>query len=63
MTKTQTPIPPCPRCKTNRHANRHGREEYYCGKCDGIYDNDPDEGGDYGYDPSYRMEKQERRRR
>lgn len=54
--------PPCPRCGTNRQVVNHGREEFFCGKCGGIFDSDPSEGGDYSdRDPSARLERQERR--
>jgi hypothetical protein len=54
--------PPCPQCHTNKYANAHDGDQFYCGKCGGIYDADPDEGGDYFRDPSKRMEAEERRR-
>jgi hypothetical protein len=54
--------PPCPQCHTANHARPHGNNLFYCGKCGGIYDADPDEGGDYFRDPAKRMEVEERRR-
>lgn len=54
--------PPCPRCGTNRQVTNHGREEFFCGKCSGIFDANPDEGGTHSdFSPSARLERQERR--
>lgn len=60
MAKEQ--LPPCPRCKSNKQVNRHGREEFFCGKCSGIFDGDPDEGGTHSNKPSGRLEREERRK-
>lgn len=54
-------MPPCPRCRTNRHVNPHGREEFFCGKCCGVFDRDPDEGGTHSdWNPAARIEREER---
>ena len=56
-------LPPCPCCKTNRHASTHGQSQYYCSRCGGLYDNDPDEGGDHStFNPAARLEREERRK-
>lgn len=54
-------IPPCPSCNTNKGA-RAQSGYYRCGKCGGLYDSEPNEGGDVHADPSRRMELRERRR-
>ena len=53
--------PPCPVWGTNKQVNSHGRDEFFCGKCGGLFDSNPDEGGSYYSDPSKRLEKQEER--
>lgn len=54
-------IPPCPMCGTNRQVNEHGRDEFFCGKCRGLFDSNPDEGGTYSdRNPSVRLEREER---
>lgn len=58
MKKSQ--MPPCPRCGTARHVTTRG-EFYHCGRCDGHFDDTPDEGGDYSADPSRRLERREER--
>ena len=55
--------PPCPRCGTNRHSNAMCDGQFYCSSCQGLYDRDGEEGGDYSdRDPSARIEREERRR-
>lgn len=57
-------IPPCPVCHTGRHANTHGKDEFFCAKCGGLYDRDPEEGGTYSdHNPAARMEREERARK
>ena len=34
---------------------------YWCDKCRCQFDDDPDEGGDYSWDPTRRLEREERR--
>lgn len=54
-------LPPCPRCGTNKKVNTHGRDEFYCGRCGGLFDNDPDEGGTHStFNPAARLEREER---
>ena len=56
--------PPCPLCRTNAKVKRMGPKEYICKRCKGLFDSDPNEGGDYSsYDPSARIERQEWRQR
>lgn len=56
-------LPPCPVCRTNRHINAHGRDEFFCGKCKGLFDSAPDEGGSYSdRDPAWRITRSEERR-
>lgn len=55
-------LPPCPLCGTNRHVNAHGRDEFFCNKCKGLFDSDPDEGGTHStFNPAARLEREERR--
>ena len=52
---------PCPVCKTAKHVHPHGREEFFCDKCKGLF-SDPNEGGDYSdRNPAARLEREERR--
>lgn len=47
----------CPKC---RHKIKDtGVGIYYCPKCRMQFDDDPDEGGDYGNDPRRRLMRQE----
>ena len=49
--------PRCPAC--NSPAMLQG-EFWYCPPCDGLFDDDPDEGSDYSdYDPSWRLQREE----
>jgi len=50
----------CPFCGDRRIITYAG-SIYRCAKCDRLFDDDPDEGGDFGNRPSARMERQERR--
>jgi len=43
----------CPRCGTR--APRRA-EVYVCGKCGAMFDNNPNEGGDYAVDPTKRLQ-------
>lgn len=53
----------CPRCGTAQK-KRQPDAIYYCERCRGQFDDDPDEGGDWSdRDPSWRLERQERRGR
>ncbi len=55
-------MPPCPVCQTNRHVGPHDGDLFFCGRCKGMFDGNPDEGGSHWNDPSKRMEKQEEQR-
>jgi hypothetical protein len=57
------PMPPCPVCKTSLHVNKIGLtgETFHCGRCGGLFDPSPDEGGDFFSDPSKRLELQDER--
>jgi hypothetical protein len=56
-------IPPCPGCGTNRNANARAGGDFYCAKCQCLYDADPDEGSDYSdRDPSVRLIRAEEER-
>lgn len=56
-------VPPCPMCRTNKHSSPRSDGTYYCTK-HGMYDDDPDEGGDYhDRDVSRRIERNEDRRK
>lgn len=51
----------CPRCK--RAVKKGERSDYYCPSCDALFDDDPDEGGDYSdFNPAARIEREERRK-
>lgn len=54
----------CPKCGY-RHRNAVQKVEtglYYCSRCHMMFDDDPDEGGDFCNDPSKRLERAESRR-
>ena len=55
------PTVDCPGC--GRSQARQGTDTiYWCDVCQCQFDDDPDEGGDYsGRDPSWRLEREERR--
>jgi len=54
-------FPPCPRCRTGKHAVPHGQREFFCNRCKGLYDDDPDEGGTYSdFNAAVRIEREER---
>jgi len=51
----------CPFCGDRRIITYAGGL-YRCHKCDRLFDNDPDEGGDYSsHNPGVRIEREERR--
>lgn len=53
--------PRCPLC--NSAGKRRLDGDYQCTGCGGLYDGDPDEGGDYhSRDVARRMEREESRR-
>lgn len=49
----------CPACGTRQPMRLPGESIYRCDKCGGMFDDSPDEGGDYSTDPSRRLEQQE----
>ena len=53
-------LPPCPRCGTNREVKAYREQRlFFCAKCKGQFDDDPDEGGTYRTDPTRRIESEE----
>ena len=60
MKKKATTTKPCPRC--GKATTPHDRDMWWCEACRALWDNDPDEGGDYSSDPSRRLERQEEQR-
>lgn len=50
----------CIRCGRVKSVSQAGGL-YYCSHCGIQFDDDPDEGGDYGHRPSARLEREERR--
>jgi len=50
--------PKCPQCKKPGKPTTEGM--YQCPKCNGFFDGDPDEGGDYGERPDQRLMREER---
>jgi len=56
-------ILPCPKCKTSGKVTVAGNRLFYCHRCQMQFDDDPDEGGNYGNNPSRRMEREESRKR
>lgn len=55
-------VPPCPVCNKTKHVSRVGSvgDMYRCSD-HGLFDNDPNEGGDYGNRPDARLAREERR--
>lgn len=53
--------PKCPGCGSGKH-KRMG-DTIKCLRCGAFYDDDPDEGGSHGNNPSARMEYEERNRK
>lgn len=52
--------PKCPSCGSPK-AIPFGHRTFRCGNCDGLYDDDPTEGGDHSdRNPGARIERQER---
>lgn len=51
--------PRCPRCQSKGVPQA---DMYWCRRCEGLYDDDPDEGGDHStFNPAARLEREERR--
>lgn len=58
------PKPRCPRCNRRKSVVQRLDGDYLCTHCSAMFDNDPDEGGDYSErNPAARLERQERKRR
>lgn len=53
---------PCPFCGNKRTVNL-SEHMFRCHNCDKHFDDDPDEGGDWGADPARRMMREEERTR
>lgn len=53
-------LPACPVCKTAAQVKRSG-DNFVCGRCHGMFDGDPDEGGTHSDDPTRRIECEEAR--
>jgi len=54
--------PKCPRCK--RPGKEISKDMYQCPKCDGFFDGDPNEGGDYSdRRADARLDREERNQR
>lgn len=53
----------CPKPGCKGHGIPQGTSGFYgCSKCGGLFDDEPNEGGDYSdRDPSARLQRQERR--
>lgn len=59
------PLPKCPLCSSSSQVARVGvaGDQFICRRAGcGLFDDDPDEGGDYFENPSRRIELQETRR-
>lgn len=55
-------LPACPRCGNNRNSVPNGTRQWYCKRCKGLYDDMPNEGGDYSdFNAGVRLEREERR--
>lgn len=50
----------CPWCRGQAIAS--GDRLWQCTSCKRLFDDDPTEGGDYGHDPAYRLQREERER-
>lgn len=59
--KPSGPQVACPGCR-RQQAKLGPDANYWCPSCQAMFDDDPDEGGDFFSDPSLRMERQETRR-
>ncbi len=57
-------MPACPRCRTSKEVGHQGEGNLYvCHRCKGLFDNDPNEGGDHSdFNPAIRLEREDRRR-
>lgn len=60
--------PPCPVCQRSRDvvigAGKPGERLYYCQRCGGLFDDTPNEAGDYSdRNPAARMIREEERKK
>ena len=56
--------PKCPACGTAKQVHAVGScgDMFKCGRCGGLFDQDPDEGGSHSnFNPGARIEREERR--
>ncbi len=44
--------PKCPWCKTAKHVYEDGDRNFRCLQCNRLFDDDPDEGGNYSNNPT-----------
>ena len=54
---------PCPMCRSDANVRRLSGGLFYCTRCQGQFDDDPDEGGTHSDDPTKRAERDERNER
>lgn len=52
-------VPKCPACGHRGKPQGVTKEVFWCDYCGGLYDNEPEEGGDFYTDPSRRLELRE----
>lgn len=52
----------CIKCGRRKSVQEIGHRTYRCGFCGTLFDDEPDEGGDYATDPARRMIREEERR-
>lgn len=53
----------CPHCRTAQDYREGRHVQYVCKLCKGIFDNNPDEGGDFAdHRPDIRLEREDRAR-
>lgn len=54
-------LPPCPVCRTPKNVQALAGGEFVCKQCRGLFDDRPNEGGDYFENPAKRLERSETR--
>lgn len=52
-------VRPCPKCGSTKSVSKHGHDEFFCGKCEVLFDNDPDEGGPCHNNPAIAAQMKE----
>jgi len=58
--RNETPLPCCPWCGRRKSVSQAGEGQYWCSHCKRLFDDDPDEGGDYSdRNPAARLEREE----